>query len=699
MKRFAKITLIVLFVSLRWTFAWASTVPPFYLSFEQRVLTSYALLAQGQDEAGKAAIVERFLALKKKNMDRGAQTLTVRNFDEFLKAYRGDWPGTNSLDLDLRLIEQGTPRGIVSYRCPSPRIQNKIDGFIKSQNEQLMRVARQGGGRMGVYTKDFIAGWAGDQAPNLLGAEKSSNRVLGRKILDVADKIVTEQMKELDHLGEKMAHSDLGGQSDLAMKIMLETVMNEYFARLGGDSRKQIVSAYLGGDLNATDLQKFELMIQNSGPQLQKMLQVIARQGDLAPDMLAIFRELESSVRAVPWVQVQQILEQEKANYQFTYFEHKPLGVGTMAQVHRAKILINGERRDVVVRFIKPGIAQRVDEDHRILMQVAKILDGNPEFLQTGMPQLTPLVEDITRTVTAELDQNATIERQKLAARAYERTVPFRSREYKSDLHIHVPEIFPAPQNSRLMVQEMVFGSKLDKEAAIFTDVIPDLKRVVVEQMAQVWLQEVLFGGGFYHSDLHQGNFMVQVAEPAIRLNILDFGMGGVLPANLQHQVLILGAAMDLLDGRLLARSFWNISDKSKNKIDEATFGARVEERINAIREGRESGVDTDHWTAWALDQGLRLPYEFISLNRGMVIMTKLLSDAGSPEDLQTLTQRLAMKYPLKTYRILSEEGGLSKRDLFKLGWTTGTSPEKAPAIAIPSKPVMGASRCENLFQ
>src|SRR5690606_33700497 len=107
-----------------------------------------------------------------------------------------------------------------------------------------------------------------------------------------------------------------------------------------------------------------------------------------------------------------------------------------------------------------------------------------------------------------------------------------------------------------LMVQEMIFGGKLDKESARYQDVVPGLKKAVVEQMARVWAQEVLFGSGFYHSDLHQGNFMLEIREPAIRAHILDFGMGGVISASMQRQVMVLGVGADILSTELIARAF-----------------------------------------------------------------------------------------------------------------------------------------------
>jgi predicted unusual protein kinase regulating ubiquinone biosynthesis (AarF/ABC1/UbiB family) len=704
MKRFLKPVVVFAIVAFSLSFAGAEPATasdPLYLSFEQRVLLSYALLAQGQPEVKKEEIVQRLNELKKKNLAKGPQVIQVRNFDEFLKSYRGDWPGTNSLDKDLTLIENAQPRGLITYKSPSPRIQQKIDAYIQTQTAALYQMGQQNKNKVSSYQSEISAGLMAFAAtPGLLQSEQAQ-LAMEKRLLTISDSLVSEQIQELDHIGEKIAQSDFGAGSDPSMKIVLETMMSEYFSRLSPESKKQIVSAFLGGDLKANDIEKFEVMVQNSGPQMQKTLQVIARQGDLAPEMLAIFRELESSVKSVPWVQVQEILAHEKGNYHFTYFERKPLGVGTMAQVHRAKILVNGQRKDVVVRFIKPDIEKRVMEDHKILVEVAKILDDNPEFKKTGMPKLGPLVDDITKTVTAELDQNATVQRQLTAKKAYEKELPFKTDAYKGTLKIHVPDIYPAPGPSQLMVQEMVIGSKLDKEAQTYQETIPELKKTVIEQMAQVWLQEVLFGTGFYHSDLHQGNFMVRVGEPSIQLNILDYGMGGTLSPQLQAQVLVLGAGTELLNAKLISQAFWQISDKNKNTLSEQQFRSLVAAKVQKVSSGQESLQGIDRWAAWAMDQGIGLPYEFVNLNRGLVIVSKLLEDSGSRETMTSLTRKLALKNPLKSYRIMVDYGKLSTLELMKLGWTQLRSGSASATPAAPTTPptaAAGALRCEAVF-
>lgn len=694
MLRQAVLILLFIIVAVKAAFA-AESEKGLYLTFEQRMAISYALLAQGESSEQKAEIVQRGKDYLKGMLSQPIETIAVKSFPDFLKAMRGEWPNTHSLALDVEILEKAGPRSIKMFTSQSPRVQKQIEDYMKWQQTQLVKMAGSEGAALGEAAKSF-GGLLKTMATNPM-AQKLAEGWL----LDQSEAVLADRMKELDRVGEKVAESSFAKQQDPTSRIFMQTLLSEYFARLNPSSKKLIVSSFLGGDLLMDDMKKFELMVQSSGPALQKLLQVVARQSSLPREVLAVFRRLESSVSPVPWVLVDEIVKQEKKNYDFTYFEKKPLGVGTMAQTHRAKIKIRGEQA-VVPRFIKPDIAIRVEEDRKILGEIGRILDSNPDFIQMQVPKVTPVVDDIIKTIVAELDQNATIERQK-QAKVYERVVPFVSPEYKSELEFHVPKIHePKTKDSKLMVQEMVYGDKLDAVAETYQDAIPGLKKAIVEAMARTWAQEALFGSGFYHSDLHQGNFMIDVKEPRIMVNILDFGMGGTISADMQRQVMVLGVGTDILSAELIARAFWDLSNKAKNQISETDFKKAVLQKVNLIAKGKEPNISMELWMAWALNRNLALPYEFVSLNRGMAIMNKLLEDSGSALDLTKITKSIAKENPRVVYNNLVVKERLSAEDLVRLGWSEMKAmfqkePPRLRTLGMPKMPTL--IKCQAVFQ
>lgn len=663
-----------------------------HLSFHERVAATYAILAQGESEEIKTDILNRAKNYFIATFNLPPQVVKVSNFGEFLELYKGPWPNMESVSLDIEALERKGPQPVQIFEAKSPRVQNQIERYLSWRKSQLFQMLTSKKGILDFLQKENIK----DPSTAHVLPPSMDDRDLQRWLYEKGDALIGKKIRELDEIGEKIADSSLGAGLDTTTKITLQTILSEYFSRLSPASKKLIISSYLGGDLLSSDLKKFEIMVQNSGPQFQKLLQVMARQANLSPEILEIFRTLESSVRAVPWEQVQQILKAEEGRVKFTYFERKPLGIGTMAQVHRAKFVSQGKRQDVVVRFIKPGIEKRVREDQRILSEIAEILDANEEFQKMGMPKMKPVVQDITQTVMAELKQDETLARQKLAATRYNQSVPLTIPGYKNEIEFHVPEIFEEGPDSKILVQKLVIGNKLDKEIKPYENLAPEIKRAIIEQMARIWVYEAIFGGGFYHSDLHQGNFLVQITDPKIIVNILDYGMGGVISKKLQGQAMLLGAGVELLDPDIIYRSYWDISVKGQNTVSAQQFKFMVADKVSNILSGREPRLTLEKWTAWAMKSGVQLPYEFFSLNRGLVIINKLLEDSGSKLSVQSLMRSLARRHPFYIYKKLVVENKMSHRSLIKLGWMDLKSKLESPVKMPPNQaePI----RCEEIF-
>ncbi|NUN07349.1 MAG: AarF/ABC1/UbiB kinase family protein, partial [Bdellovibrio sp.] len=116
-----------------------------YLSFEQRLVLSYALLAQGESEQNKSEIIKRGKSYLARAVAAGVQTVKVNSFEEFLSHFRGQWPDTQSVALDLEVIEHKAPMGIRIFVSDSPRIQRKIYEYLEWQQEHLEKQLQRDG--------------------------------------------------------------------------------------------------------------------------------------------------------------------------------------------------------------------------------------------------------------------------------------------------------------------------------------------------------------------------------------------------------------------------------------------------------------------------------------------------------------------------------------------------------------------------
>lgn len=683
----ATLKLMLFLVALVWggIFAQGSVKDALYLSYEQRVILSYLLSGANESHERQLEIAQRLEQIVTRYAEMPTEVVKVSKFSDFLEIYRGQWPNSYSLESDLNLLEKSPLRGPVRFEASTKELEQEIKRFVENQNHQLAEKL----GRPDLV-EILTASQSLSKVPRgmLLNFIQHQNldpevkeRMIFKGFSEVSE-LLNDNIKEIERTGQDIVKGGNIRIPNEGMKIFLSVAFSEYFQRLSPDSKKQIVSLYMGNNLNATQMERFESMVLASGPQFQKLLQVVARESGLSPELMEIFKKLESKASSIPAPIVRDLFEAEKENYRWVSYELKPLGTGTMAQVHRGVIETEQGRRNVVIRFLKPEIERRVQEDYNILKELAPILDNNPDMKKAGMPAIGPLVDDLNRTVTDELNLQDTINNQKKGREVYNRQGHMNAGVYKNTIEIYVPAVIESKfGNSNLMVQELIEGDKLDRVAEQWRDLAPDLKKAVVEELSKVWIEEVIFRSGFFHSDLHQGNFLVQLTEPKVRLSILDFGMSGQISKEMQKQFLTLAGGVELLKADLIADSFLKLSLKSKNTITETDFLVKVVERAKSL--DRYSPDNTlSKWTVWAMDHGIKFPYNFVSLNRGLGILDKLLEESGSEKRITDLAKKMAPRYGMNIVSTLRASKKISWWDIIKLGWSRQPNPEKAIAPA-----------------
>ncbi|OYZ17512.1 MAG: hypothetical protein B7Y39_15145 [Bdellovibrio sp. 28-41-41] len=212
------------------------------------------------------------------------------------------------------------------------------------------------------------------------------------------------------------------------------------------------------------------------------MVQNLGRNSALAPKWQELFQTFESNVRPVPFWQVEQLLARAKFPFKIIEFNREPLGVGTIAQVHLAKVqLLNREITEYVFRFIKPGMKEKALEEADVIQNACVAIDHHPNVVELSLDS-EPLFMYSTK----------------------------------------------AP------------GKKISKYS------IP-VQQNLVNRVVEVWLEEAMFGSGYFHADLHQGNSMALLREDQKGNNrylksFIDFGMFGQLTKNDRVNLMGLGA-------------------------------------------------------------------------------------------------------------------------------------------------------------
>lgn len=561
-------------------------------------------------------------------LNQPIQEIQVNSYEEFLKLQKNEQYFGNQklsqLDIDktISLLE---PK---MYYSQSSKVQNKINKY----NEKKLELKKSLLNTIINFSHDFVNNYQELSVENF-------NFYVKQKISDYSSSFsskITEGAESTEKVG------------NVAYVEILAKLLKSYFEALPMSQKAEIVYRIMQMPLNSKPEDIFLTMIQHSGPQMQKLVQIIGRNPNIPKDFQMIFQKLESQVQPVPWNDVQNLLKKSINLNEYSYFEQKALGVGTMAQTHRAqkKVIRNGVPVNVttVVRFLKPGIESLLEMDRQILTQIASEIDADPYYKQFNLPSLQQLVTDIHKSVLEELEVFDTAKNQVRGKSVYERQSVISYSNQKNILNLHVPTVKVIGHHQNIMEQEIIFGKKPESASKEYHDIYPELYPVVSQKVAESWIEESFFKSGFFHADLHQGNMLMKVSDHDIQVNILDFGMVGQLSELQKRYVVLLALAIKMNHAELIAESFSQLTRYPLEYNKKIDFEYAVVQRVAKIKSGEEKPMTLENWTAWAFAQGIDLHYEFIKLNRGITAITGLLHDSKAPSSFEEVAVKVALK-------------------------------------------------------
>ncbi|MCR4438551.1 MAG: AarF/UbiB family protein [bacterium] len=274
-----------------------------------------------------------------------------------------------------------------------------------------------------------------------------------------------------------------------------------------------------------TTASRIRMALEELGPTFVKLGQVLSTRSVLVPaDLLAELVLLQDRVRPEPFSVLEHTLNQElqgAASSRFASIESAPLASASIAQVHRARTV---DGQEVVVKIQRPRIAELIEVDMEILLDLARLIERHlPEGHQFDP---VGLVEELARSTRRELDFFSEARNVELFARNCA-TLP----------GVRVPAVFWELTTSRVLTLEYVEGVKISDVESLRALGI-DLK-ALVRRGADFVLKQI-FEDGFFHADPHPGNLLVR-SDGTIAP--VDFGIMG----RLDDQMLALFA--DLLVG------------------------------------------------------------------------------------------------------------------------------------------------------
>jgi aarF domain-containing kinase len=209
----------------------------------------------------------------------------------------------------------------------------------------------------------------------------------------------------------------------------------------------------------------------------------------------------------------------------FSEFDSEPLGVASLAQVHRA-VLKNGQ--EVAVKMQHPSLQRYAQIDMDTVSSLVKWIKRLfPQF------EFTWLADEMHENLPLELNFQ------------HEANNANRLRElFNDDPILHVPEVFEARQ--RILIMEFIRGARIDDVSYMRAHGIDP--RQVSAQITDIF-SRMIFKYGFLHADPHPANAKViakpgTFSTPNFELVLLDHGLYRILSPKFRFDYALLWSAL-----------------------------------------------------------------------------------------------------------------------------------------------------------
>ena len=264
-------------------------------------------------------------------------------------------------------------------------------------------------------------------------------------------------------------------------------------------------------DLSAPRGERLRRALETLGPIFVKFGQILSTRRDLLPEDIAYeLAKLQDQVPPFPGDEAFAVVERARGkpiSEVFNSFDRTAIASASMAQVHLSAL---HDGREAAVKILRPGIAEVIRRDVRLLDAGAALL----EWLWADGKRLKP--REVVAEFAHHLEDELDLVRE--AANASQL-----HRNFTGSPLLLVPEVYWDWCTREVMVMQRMRGTPVSQVDALREQGvdIPQLARAGVE----IFFTQV-FRDGFFHADMHPGNILV---TPAGQYVALDFGIIGML--------------------------------------------------------------------------------------------------------------------------------------------------------------------------
>ena len=257
------------------------------------------------------------------------------------------------------------------------------------------------------------------------------------------------------------------------------------------------------------------------GPSYIKLGQFLATRGDLIGDeLVADLRHLQDRLPPFSMAEARRAIEEALGGRREDHFVEfgPPVAAASIAQVHKAVVLeADGTRRTVAVKILRPGIEGRFQRDLSSYYLVARLM----ERFHPPTRRLRPVAVVATLAATTQLELDLRLE----AAAISEMADNIAGDRELPDGNFRVPTVDWRRTAKRVLTLEWIDGIGIGDKPAL------EAAGHDVHRLGLTVLRSFLrhaMRDGFFHSDMHQGNLLVDRTGTIVAV---DFGIMGRLGA------------------------------------------------------------------------------------------------------------------------------------------------------------------------
>ncbi|MFF5360240.1 aminotransferase class III-fold pyridoxal phosphate-dependent enzyme [Streptomyces scabiei] len=257
-------------------------------------------------------------------------------------------------------------------------------------------------------------------------------------------------------------------------------------------------------DLKAEEAERLLDCLVQAGPIYMKMGQLLATRSDLVPgEWVETLRTLQDDAPRMDPATTRAVVERElraPMNSVFREFDLEPVASGSVAQVHRARLL---DGRQVAVKLVKDGVPEHIEQNLRLMGRGVRLAERMiPAVAESDGVRRFTEVANLFRS-QADMLQEA----------ARQRTV---YRNFQGHPYVRVPQVIPDFVTPRMLTMEFMDGIRGNEAHRV---------RLPAAQLArrlQDTIYTMLYMHGLSHGDPHPGNILFSEQGELI---LLDYGI------------------------------------------------------------------------------------------------------------------------------------------------------------------------------